>query len=354
MYLNEDFDVHSIYSLQDSRLLYNRIEVRKVAEEHRIWVWMTGILIILSADAESQDPAFSQFYANPLYMNPAMAGVEGPAKLYLGYRNQWPGATNPYVTYHASFEKFIEPLQGGIGIHLNNDRQGGGVFNTLSLDAIYAYHLQVSSRLMISGGFQASVGQRNMDPSDLVLPSELMGAGTTTLIPYSKVFPDFAVGFGGFYKHFYGGVAAHHLLEPYSAPSEDPNTRLSRKYTAHLGALIPVYEKRLGKEVLQLSPNLIFIQQDIYQQLNYGLEVHYRGLILGTWFRQDLLFSYGTAIFSAGYGNGQFRIRYSYDAKLSPPDLYIPSLGAHELSMVVIFENLNKSTKHRAIKCPRI
>ncbi len=208
---------------------------------------MTGILIILSADAESQDPAFSQFYANPLYMNPAMAGVEGPAKLYLGYRNQWPGATNPYVTYHASFEKFIEPLQGGIGIHMNNDRQGGGVFNTLSLDAIYAYHLQVSSRLMISGGFQASVGQRNMDPSDLVLPSDLLGAGTTTLIPYSKVFPDFAVGFGAFYKNFYGGVAAHHLLEPYSAPSEDPNTRLSRKYTAHLGATYSRIRKATGQ-----------------------------------------------------------------------------------------------------------
>ena len=333
---------------------YNRIEVRKVAKDHSILVWMTGILLIHFSDAASQDPAFSQFYANPLYMNPAMTGVEGPAKLSLGYRNQWPGATNPYVTYHASFDQKFEVLQGGVGIHVGNDRQGGGVFNTLSADAIYAFHLQVSSDLMISGGFQASVGQRSMDPSDLVLPSELTGTGISTLTSYSKVYPDFAVGFAGFYKNMFGGVAAHHLLEPYGSPSEDPNTRLSRKYTAHLGAMIPIYEKRLGREVLQLSPNLVFMQQDIYQQLNYGLEVLYRGIIVGAWFRQDLLFSYGTLIFSAGYGNDQFRIRYSYDAKLSPPDLHIPTLGAHELSMVVIFENLNKSTKRRAIKCPKI
>jgi type IX secretion system PorP/SprF family membrane protein len=325
-----------------------------VANDQCMFVWMAGLLLFLSHEADSQDPAFSQFYANPLYMNPAMAGVEGPTKFYLGYRNQWPGATNPYVTYHASFEQYIEALQGGIGVHIINDRQGGGVFNTLSLDAIYAYHLKVSSKLMVTGGFQASVGQRNMDPSDLVLPSDLIGAGTTTLTPYSKVFPDFAVGFAGFFKNFFGGIAVHHLLEPYSSPTEDPNTRISRRYTVHMGALIPIYEKRLGREVLQLSPHLVFIQQDIYQQLNYGLEVLYRGMIIGTWFRQDLLFSYGTAIFSAGYGNGQFRIRYSYDAKLSPPDLHIPTLGAHELSMVVIFENLNKSTKHRAIKCPKI
>ncbi|MEA3460577.1 MAG: PorP/SprF family type IX secretion system membrane protein [Bacteroidota bacterium] len=328
--------------------------MRKVAEENGMLVWMAGLLLFLYTDADSQDPAFSQFYANPLYMNPAMAGIEGPAKVYLGYRNQWPGATNPYVTYHASYDQYIEILQGGVGLHVDNDRQGGGVFNTLSVDAIYAYHLQVNSHLMVSGGFQASVGQRNMNPSDLVLPSELAGAGTTTLVPYSKVYPDFAFGLGGFYKNFFGGFAVHHLLEPYGSPSEDPNTRLLRKYTAHVGAMIPIIEKRLGREVLQLSPHLVFMQQDIYQQLNYGLEVLYRGIIIGAWFRQDLLFSYGTAIFSAGYGNGQFRIRYSYDAKLSPPDLHIPTLGAHEISLVAIFENLNKSTKHRAIKCPKI
>jgi len=328
--------------------------VRKVAKRCIGILLGAGMLPGSSVVAFAQDPAFSQFYANPLYMNPAMAGVEGPAKVYLGYRNQWPGASNPYVTYHASYEQFMEPLNSGLGLHISNDRQGGGVFNTISLDAIYSYHLKVSSDLMITGGLQASVGQRSMNTENLVLPSELAGIGSYTLTPYSKVFPDFAVGFAGFFKNLYGGIAFHHLLEPYSSLSEDPNTRISRKYTAHFGAIIPVYEKRLGKEVLELSPNLVFFQQDIYQQLNYGLEVLYRGMIVGVWFRQDLLFSFGTAIFSAGYGNGQFRIRYSYDAKLSAPDLHIPSLGAHELSMVVIFKNLHKSNKHRAIKCPKI
>ena len=70
--------------------IYNKVEVRKVAKDHSVFVWMTGILLIHLSDAAAQDPAFSQFYANPLYMNPAMAGVEGPAKVYLGYRNQWP------------------------------------------------------------------------------------------------------------------------------------------------------------------------------------------------------------------------------------------------------------------------
>ncbi len=328
--------------------------VVKVAYERKMGGLFLSILVSTTVGVRAQDPEFSQFYANPLYLNPAMAGVEGAAKVFLGYRNQWPGAASPYSTYSASYEQYLEPLQGGIGVHVMNDRQGGGVFNTISLDAVYSYHLKVSRDLTVTGGLQASMGHRNMSPEGLVLPDEVAGNPVTTLTGYSKIYPDFSVGFAAFYRNLFGGVAAHHLHQPYTGTSDNPNTRLSRKYTAHVGAMIPIYEKRLGKEVLQLSPNLVFIQQDTYQQLNYGLELIYRNLIGGVWFRQDLKFSYGTAIFSVGYGNDQFRIRYSYDARFSAPDVHIPSLGSHEISMVIIFENINKSSKHRAIKCPKI
>lgn len=303
---------------------------------------------------KAQDPLSSQYYANQLFLNPAMAGVEGLTKVSFGYRNQWPAAAESYSTYHAAYEQYLEPAQGGIGVHLVNDRQGGGIFNTMSLDAMYSYHLKVTRRLTVTGGLQASVGQRNFNSSGLRLPDDLAIDVPSNIPGYSKWYPDFAVGFAGFYENFYGGFAAHHLLQPYMSPSKDPNTKLSRRYSAHVGAMFPIYEKRLGREVLQLSPNLIFLQQDIYQQLNYGLEVVFRSLLAGIWVRQDLLFSYGTAVFSVGYARDKFRFRYSYDTQLSAPDLYIPSMGAHEISLVIIFENLYKSAKPRAIKSPKI
>jgi len=55
-----------------------------------------------------------------------------------------------------------------------------------------------------------------------------------------------------------------------------------------------------------------------------------------------------------GYSRDKFRFRYSYDAKLSTPDLYIPAMTAHELSLIIIFENLYKSAKPGAIKSPKI
>ncbi len=327
----------------------------KVKKAHRILIILTGIFFLAGSEAVSQDPISSQYYANQLFMNPGMAGIEDNTKVSLGYRNQWPSAAQSYNTYHAAYEQYLEPAQGGIGIHLVNDRQGGGTFNTMSLDAVYAYHLKVTRRLTVTGGMQASVGQRNFNTNNLSLPDDLANGITTSDIPgYSKWYPDFAVGFAAFYNNIYGGLAFHHLLEPYMSPTKDPNTKLSRRYTAHVGAMIPIYEKRFGQEVLQLSPNLIFIQQDIYQQINYGLEVVYKSLLAGIWVRQDLLFSYGTAIFSVGYARDKFRFRYSYDTKISAPDLYVPSMGAHEISLIIIFENLYKSGKPRAIKSPKI
>ncbi len=317
-------------------------------------LWVQGVILLAGSACFAQDPASSQFYANQLFMNPAMAGIEGPTKVSIGYRNQWPGLAGGYSTYHAAYEQYLEVLQGGIGIHVMNDRQGEGTFSTSSLDAMYAYHLKVSRQLTLTGGLQASVGQRSLNTDGLVLPDELAGVSGSELAGYSLLYPDFAVGFGAFYKDFYGGIACHHLIQPYMSTSKDPNTKLSRRYTAHIGTMIPVYEKRLGREVLQLSPNLVFVQQDIYQQINYGLEVIFKSLLAGVWLRQDLSFSYGTAIFSVGYARDQFRFRYSYDAKLSSPELHIPSMGAHEISLGIIFENLYKSGKPRAIKSPKI
>jgi len=315
---------------------------------------MVLILTWEQTDLKGQDPAMSQFYANALYLNPGMAGAEGPMKVYLGYRNLWPGSGSQYTVYHASYEQYVEQVNGGLALHVMNDRQGGGVINTTSLDAIYAYHLKVNPWTTITGGFQASVGQRNLRAEDLLLPSDLLNETAGSLAGYSKFYPDFSVGFGVFHKRLYGGLAVHHLHQPYVTQEKMDEARLSRRYSLHMGALIPIYEKRLGREVLQLSPNLVFLQQNIYQQLNYGLEILYKGLLLGLWGRQDLKFSYGTLIFSVGYAREQFRFRYSYDARLHAPDLQLPGMGAHEISMAYVFENLNRTPKRRAIKSPKI
>ena len=47
----------------------------------------------------SQDVHFSQFYANPLYLNPAFAGSRICPRIITNFREQWPSVTGDFMSY---------------------------------------------------------------------------------------------------------------------------------------------------------------------------------------------------------------------------------------------------------------
>ena len=56
------------------------------------------LTIGLTTGVFAQDPQFSQFYAAPLYLNPAFAGSSELARVGINYRNQWPAMPGNFVT----------------------------------------------------------------------------------------------------------------------------------------------------------------------------------------------------------------------------------------------------------------
>ena len=57
---------------------------------------------------KAQDPNFSQFFASPLTLNPAMTGkIDGLYRVAGNYRNQWPTINNAFTTYTVSFDAAI-------------------------------------------------------------------------------------------------------------------------------------------------------------------------------------------------------------------------------------------------------
>jgi len=308
----------------------------------------------------AQDPVSSHFYANSLHLNPSLAGMEGPSRVYIGYRNQWPNSGSSFITYQASYDQYVEKLHGGLGVHVLNDKQGEGVFNTYHLNVMYAYHFQATRRLFFSGGIQAGVGQRSFDPSSLVFGdminpvSGAISPGSTELTGYSRFYPDFATGISAFSGIFHGGIAMHHLFSPVFTDKSDAEGTIPRKYTGHIGAMIPIYEKRSGREIMQLLPGLVAISQQNIQQINYGLDLMYKNFFGGVWTRHDLLLNYGNLIFTTGYISGNLRFRYSYDIKLSNPTIRLKNMGAHEFSLIIINHHSDRRNNRRAIKIPKI
>jgi len=309
---------------------------------------------------DGQDPVFSHFYANSLLLNPGMAGVEGNPRFFMNYRNQWPQTGSTFITYHASYDQYVEKLHGGIGIRLMNDQQANGLFNAFNLDGIYAYHLKAGRYLRLTGAVQASFGFRSFNPGNLILGDMIdpvtgqASALTESVAGYDRPYPDFATGITAFYHQFFGGVAVHHLLAPVITDQSDPNGQLARRYTLHAGMIIPVIKRGMGKELFQLSPNMVFIQQKNIQQLSYGIEMIYNDLTLGLWARHDLQLNYGNLLFTTGYDARRWRVRYTYDLRLSNPAVRLPNMGAHEISLLIIYDNLNNDRRGRAIKYPKI
>lgn len=297
-------------------------------------------------------------YSNRLYLNPAFAGVEKDVRrIFLNYRNQWPGIGSSFVSYTASYDQYIEPLHGGIGFRVFNDKQGDGAIQEFSISMDYSYHLKVSRKFTLNAGFEASFVQKSLITSGFILGDmidpltgmpDIQSLETYNSEKFS--YPDFAVGLSGFYENYYGGISVSHILKP----SDAVNSRIPRKLIAYAGAMIPVYEKRFGKEVLKLSPNIIYQQQMNFNQIYYGLEtVIQNQLLTGIWVRQNLGLRFSSLIFSVGYITNSYRLRYSYDQQLSSPTIQLPNLGAHEISFILLLESVKK-IKHQAIKCPKI
>ena len=299
---------------------------------------------------QAQDPAFSQFFANRLFFNPSWAGVGNEdRRFFLNYRNQWPGIEKAFVTYSASYDQYVEPAHGGIGFRIMNDLQGGSDLSQLSISGIYSYHLQVNRRLTINAGFEAGYVQRQIKASEFVFEDNSESYGND-----KHDFPDFSVGLSAFSGNYYAGLSVAHILQPSLSDNPTSLTRLPMRIIAYAGGLIPVNDRKFGKEVVQLSPNLIYYQQGKFNQLNYGIEgLLNEQFLAGLWLRQNFGVKFSSLIFSFGYVTKNFSLRYSYDRQLSSPAVHLPIMGAHEISLIVTPSGEQKK-KHRAIKCPKI
>ena len=128
----------------------------------RIFALM-ALIVGFNFFGKAQDPEFSQFYANPLYLNPALAGSEDYNRAIINYRNQWPELDRGFVTYNASYDQFVNKMHGGVGALLNYDNAGQGMLNTIQASLIYAYTLTVSSNLFINGAMQVKLYQRSLN-----------------------------------------------------------------------------------------------------------------------------------------------------------------------------------------------
>jgi type IX secretion system PorP/SprF family membrane protein len=308
----------------------------------------------------AQDPFLSQYYSHIVYLNPAFTGSSGMTRFTSGYRNQFPSMGSAYVNYHASFDMPVELVRGGVGVNIMNDVQGGGQFNNLRIDGIYSHSILINQKIEAIGGLQASYVISSLRTTGFNMPDAYnpqtgkYDLPTETFGDQTSGYPDFAAGLLCFSRSWYTGIAVHHLTAPNISFSKNYREPLPRKYTFHAGISIPIFEKRFGREFLQLNPNLIYIQQGSQRQVNLGAEVMRKGLFAGVWSRFNIQFGISTITAVMGYQNRRMRFGYSFDFNMSKPWIYDLGSGAHEIGFTYRLEKSDKKTKLGTINCPKI
>jgi type IX secretion system PorP/SprF family membrane protein len=314
------------------------------------------LLLVFALDLRAQDPEFTQFYANPIYLNPAFAGSARCPRLVMNYRNQWPSLTGTFVTTSASFDQHVQSIQGGLGIIVLNDRAAQTTLQTTSVSGIYSYQQPISRKFSIKAGLQATYFQKSLDWDqltfgDMIDPRKGFIYETLDVPRGGRVSNvDFSAGILGFSDQFYGGFAVHHLNEPNESLIVGVS-RLPMKFTGHAGVMIPI-EKRNKQAESSVSPNVMYRRQGEFQQLNLGLYVKKGPLVGGVWFR-GLLFGptyRDSFIGTIGLQSDVLRIGYSYDVTIS--ELTPSTGGSHEVSLTVQFDCKKKRRPIRTVSCP--
>ena len=313
---------------------------------------LLGIFVCISIDCLAQDPEFTQFYANPLYLNPAFAGSARCPRLELNYRNQWPALQGTFVTYSASYDQHVDAVSGGLGVLVMSDKAGEGTITTNNISGIYSYQLTVNREFSIMVGFQGTYVQKNIDWSKLTFGDQIDPRygfiyNTREIQPNTtKSFVDLSAGILAYSNFVYGGVAVNHLTQPDEAFFTNVSSPLPMKITAHVGAMIPLEDNKDGS---YLSPNLLYQQQQDFRQINIGMYMAKSPLVGGLWFRTGD-HNADAIIVMVGLQQGVFKFGYSYDVTIS--QLSNVSGGSHELSMGLQFTCHPKRKKFRPVKCP--
>lgn len=356
----------------------------------RIAIIISIVLAISGLRIQAQDAMFSQYYANPLYLNPAFAGTNICPRLAFHFRDQWPNMPGTFMTYTASYDEHFDKISGGVGVLLFGDRAGeGGIINTYQASAMYSFKVKVTKKFNMRFALQGTYENRSLNWESLAFPDmidpkygfiyETSEDPTKYTLKINSF--DLSAGFLGYTPHLFFGMAAHHVVTIGPAKgfiSGEDATNYDYhpvKWTAHVGAYFDLKRKsKIDHSFgdISISPNFIYQHQ---QQFNYFSEGCYLNLYpftVGLWLRHGLtqvgtvqngLDPNGNPINDRYYYHNMdalivmfgleyewIKAAYSYDVTLSK--LMGQTFGSHEVSLQFMLPCPNKRKVVKDLVCP--
>jgi type IX secretion system PorP/SprF family membrane protein len=206
--------------------------------KNKIIIAASGLLISLNALAQ-QDIAFSQYFFNPMYVNPAYAGSRGTFSGTAVYRTQWMGLSDAPVTGLVGIHDMVPNSNVGLGLQFYSDRVGP--MNNSSISGIFAYHIPLTQTLKLSLAIEGCADNLSIDDSKVNIQdvSDPAFMGTS-----SAWMPDANAGAYLYNDRVFAGFSMKHLLQPSfgSIDAYGTDAEFYRSYYLTGGIVIPITE----------------------------------------------------------------------------------------------------------------
>ena len=323
----------------------------------------------MSSATLAQDPNFSQFFASPLTLNPALTGkFDGLYRIAGNYRNQWPTINNAYTTATVSADfnimknRISDLDQFGIGVMGFTDRAGNGVLtnNYAALSVAYHKGLDEDGYHQIGAGFQGTYISKRLDLTKVFFADQLTPFGFTGVT--SESFSDQQVNLSYFdlnagvlyngstngYNNFYIGASMYHINRP-KETFQKGNYLLSARTTIQAGGRIPVgpynFLHVAANHSMQAKAHNTMVGGAFALNLNQDENIP-TSVYFGSWFR------FGDAIIPyIGLEFGEWHFGASYDVNTSSLKPASNSRGGVEVSLIYIKRPVDPNAKK--LNCPK-
>ena len=322
-------------------------------------------LLIVWIEGRAQDYHFSQFYANPLYLSPSLAGSTDGGRLIVNYRNQWPEVSKAFSTYSVSVDNFFPSFNSGIGFYLIQDRAGTAGLTTTNAAFQYSYNLIIADQWQVVPAVQFAYGNKAIDFSKAVFPDQKPsaggGSGAYGRLSNDRVhYIDLAASAFVYSPKYWVGLTVDHLAKPnYTFLNEDAKTE--HKYMVFGGMNIWSERRRRARSHQAFSASFRYQHQAGFDQLDLGVYWHNSPLEIGVWYRglpvinkaeKSTALNQDAVVALLAYDLGPVRVGYSYDITIS--SLGRSTAGAHELSLIFEFnqrKGLRSGGRRPAVPC---
>lgn len=311
----------------------------------------------------AQDAQFTQFYASPMYLNPAFTGLTFEHRFVANYRNQWPGVKTAYQTAMASYDYNMTDLNSGLGFTVMQDRSGTAGLTHTQIGASYSYHFKINKFAEIRMGANLNFNMKRIDFNKLRFNDQI-ATGSAVSIEATNYEPlnfmDFAAGALLNSNEYWLGFSAKHLTQPNSSMTAD-KVPLPLSISLHGGYRFILEQKSRVDLRKYISPAFNLRHEAKYDQLDIGVYYFHMPLNVGVWYRglpfKTYAPTYGSResvalLIGLDLSPRLVRIGYSFDLTVSRLGV-ANSLGAHEISIIYEIAKKRKRNKRVLVSCPK-